>query len=391
VSPREVHRSESRHLGSAFSRIRDRVRRLPLRTRVGALAALGVGVAVLVTAIAAYVTVSVQLTNSVDENLRARAYNAVPGVLTDPGVLQEIPGEAFGASYLRVALLRSDNVALLPRGESTVPPLGDAELDVARGNRSESIRTASVNGQTYRVVAVPVAEDLAFVLAQSTETVDEVLDRLGLVSLLAGVLGIGLAARAGASIARAGLRPVEKLTAATEHVAATGSFDPIEVDGDDELARLAHSFNAMLAALDEARRRQRQLVADAGHELRTPLTSLRTNLDLLVQSDRQGGLNGEEREALLTDVRAQLEELSTLVIDLMELARDPQSQALFETVDFADIIRDALSRARRRAPDVTFSADLRSFLVDGDATLLTRAAINLLDNAAKWSPPGGTV
>ncbi|HEX6195439.1 MAG TPA: HAMP domain-containing sensor histidine kinase [Jiangellaceae bacterium] len=392
MKPREVLQSGRRYVASAFGRVRAGVRRLPLRTRVGALAALGVGLAILATAIAAYATVSVQLTNSVDQDLRARAYDAVPGVLTDPTELQEIPGEAFGASYLRVALLRSDNVAVSPRGESTIPPLGDDELDVARGITSENIRTASLDDQTYRVVAVPVTQDWAFVLAQSTETVDEVLQQLGLVSFLAGALGIGLAAWAGASIARAGLRPVERLTAAAEHVAETGSLDPITVDGgDDELARLAHSFNAMLAALDEARLRQRQLVADAGHELRTPLTSLRTNLDLLVQSDRQGGLDGADRTALLSDVRAQLEELSTLVVDLIELARDPQSQPPFEIVDFADLVRDALSRARRRAPDVTFSADLRPFLVDGDATLLTRAAINLLDNAAKWSPPGGTV
>lgn len=372
-------------------RVRDGVRRLPLRTRVGALAALGVGLAILVTAVAAYSTVRIQLTNSVDESLLARAYDSVSGVLSDTRELQEIPGEAFGASYLRVAVLRADNIAYSPRGESTVPPIGAAELAVAAGESTESIRTARLDGVSYRVVAVPASEDFAFVIAQSTETVDHVLDRLGLVSLLAGGLGIGLAAWSGASIARAGLRPVERLTAAAERVAATGALDPIEVEGDDELARLAHSFNAMLAALDEARRRQRQLVADAGHELRTPLTSLRTNLDLLAQSDRQGGLGDADRAALLSDVRAQLEELSTLVIDLMELARDPQSQASFELVDLADLVRDALGRARRRAPDVTFSADLRSFLVDGDATLLTRAAINLLDNAAKWSPQGGTV
>lgn len=388
---RSALQSITRAARTMQSRTRDSVRRLPLRTRVGALAALGVGLAILLTAVAGYTTVRVQLTNSLDEDLLSRAYSAVPGILGDPRELQDIPQEAFVASNLRVALLRADGVATSPRGESTAPPLGDEELEVASGERAASIRTDTLDGETYRIVAVPAAQNFAFVLAQSTETVDEVLDRLGLVSLLAGGLGVGLAAWSGASIARAGLRPVERLTAAAEHVAATGALDPIEVEGDDELARLAHSFNAMLAALDDARLRQRQLVVDAGHELRTPLTSLRTNLDLLEQSDRQGGLDDADRRALLTDVRAQLEELSTLVIDLMELARDPQSHAAFEVIDFADLVRDALGRARRRAPNVTFSAELRSFLVDGDATLLTRAAVNLLDNAAKWSPPGGTV
>jgi two-component system, OmpR family, sensor histidine kinase MprB len=375
--------------GPVLDQVRVGIRRLPLRTRIGALAAIAVGLAILLTAVAAYTTVRVQLTQSVDEDLLSRAYATVPGPLGDPAELTRVTPDAFVAANLRVAMVRADGVTSYPQGHA--PPLGDPELDVARGETDESIRTATLDGESYRVVAVPAAQDFALVLAQSTATVDRVLDRIGLVSVFAGGLGIGLAAWAGASVARAGLRPVQRLTSAAEHVAATGSLDPIEVEGDDELARLAHSFNAMLAALDEARARQRQLVADAGHELRTPLTSLRTNLDLLAQSDREGGLEPTERAALLHDVRAQLEELSTLVVDLMELSREGQPESALETLDFADVVRDALGRARRRAPDVTFAADLRSWVVDGDAQLLIRAAVNLLDNAAKWSPPQGTV
>lgn len=371
------------------ARVRENVRRMPLRRRVGVLAALGVGLAVLITAMAAYWTVRVQLTQSVDEDLLARAQAAVPGPLGNPSELTQLTPEPFVAAGLRVALMRSDGVASFPRGYA--PPLGEPELAVAQGNADQSIRTALLEGESFRVVAVPAASDFALVLAQSTATVDRVLDQLGLVSVIAGGLGIGLAAWAGASIARAGLRPVERLTAAAEHVAATGELDPIEIHGEDEIGRLAHAFNAMLTALEEARTRQRRLVADAGHELRTPLTSLRTNLDLLAQSDRQGGLDGAERAELIDDVRAQISELSTLVMDLMELSREDEPQAHYETVDLADIVRDALTRVRRRAPNITFSAELRPWLVEGDARLLGRAATNLLDNAAKWSPPGGTV
>lgn len=351
------------------------------------LAALGVGLAVLITAVAAYTTVRVQLTQSVDQNLLSRAHQAAPSGLVDAGALTRIPPEAFLAGDIRVARLNA-------AGEfesASAPPLGLPELAVARGESPQSIRTASLDGETYRVVAVPAGRDIALVLGQPTETVDRVLDRLGLVSLVAGGLGIGLASWAGASIARAGLRPVERLTAAAEHVAATGELDPIDVQGDDEIARLTRAFNAMLAALDEARTRQRRLVADAGHELRTPLTSLRTNLDLLAQSDRQGGLDGAERAELIDDVRAQITELSTLVTDLMELSREDAPQADLQSVDLADIVRDALTRVRRRAPNITFSADLRPWLLEGDAQLLGRAATNMLDNAAKWSPSGGTV
>jgi two-component system sensor histidine kinase MprB len=376
---------------SPLGRLQDAVRRLPLRTRVGALVAIAVGLAILLTAVASYVTVRAQLNQSVDDDLLARAHDAVPGPLANPEELRQFRAEAFVAANLQVALLRADGIAVSPQGELTAPPMGPDEVEIAAVQTGQSIRTATLDGESYRVVAVPAAENYALVLAQSTATVDRVLDRLGLVSLFAGGLGIGLAAWAGFSIARAGLRPVEQLTSAAEHVAATGALDPIEVSGDDELARLAHAFNAMLAALDEARARQRQLVADAGHELRTPLTSLRTNLDLLAQSDREGGLAPGDRADLLADVRAQLEELSTLVIDLMELARDAQPHTALTTFDFADVVADALNRARRRAPGVMFTAELDPWLVSGDAQLLTRAAMNLLDNAAKWSPPGGTV
>jgi len=372
-----------------FARLREGVRRMPLRRRVGVLAALGVGLAVLITAVAAYWTVRVQLTQSVDQNLLSRAHEGVTSRLGD--ALTRVPSEAFLAGDIRVASLRADGQAVSAEGEASAPPLGAPELEVASGQAAQSIRTANLDGVSYRVVAVPAGPNVALVLGQPTETVDRVLDRLGLVSLVAGGLGIGLASWAGASIARAGLRPVERLTAAAEHVAATGELDPIEVRGDDEIARLTHAFNAMLSALDEARTRQRRLVADAGHELRTPLTSLRTNLDLLAQSDREGGLDGAERAELIDDVRAQITELSTLVTDLMELSRENAPQADLQSIDLADVVRDALSRVRRRAPHIMFSADLRPWLLEGDAGLLGRAATNLLDNAAKWSPPAGTV
>lgn len=374
-----------------LARYRERVSRLPLRRRVAALAAIGVGLAVLLTATAAYVTVRVQLTRSVDDNLLDRARAAVSSPLGDPEILTRIPSDAILAADLRVALLGADNVARSPQGPQSAPPFGEQELAVARGEVDQSVRTARLDGESYRVVAVPAGRGAALVLGQPTETVDRVLGTLGWVSLVAGLGGIALAAWAGASIARTGLRPVERLTAAAEHVAETGRLDPIDVEGEDEIARLAHAFNAMLAALDEARLRQRRLIADSGHELRTPLTSLRTNIDLLAQSEREGGLDPAEKAGLIGDVRAQLEEMSTLVSDLMELAREDPPDADRETVDFADVVRDALTRVRRRAPEVTFSADLRSWTIEGDSSLLARAVTNLLDNAANWSPRPGTV
>jgi two-component system, OmpR family, sensor histidine kinase MprB len=369
--------------------------RMALRTRVSVLAAVGVGLAVLLTSVAAYATVLSQLNSQRDETLLERARAAVSTPLGDPRLLAQVPAAALGAADLRIALLRGrDGQAFSSQGQRSAPPLGAPELAVARGADEQSVRTASTGGEDFRVVAVPAGQQFALVLAQSTAETEQALRRLRLVLLLVGGAGVALAAYAGLVIARTGLRPVEQLTLAAENIAATERLDPIEVQGSDELARLTSAFNSMLAALAASRDRQRALVADAGHELRTPLTSLRTNLDLLAQSESGEGLGRVERAELVADVRAQVTELSDLVGDLVELSRTDEllsGTAMVETIDLADVVRRAVERVTRRAPAVRFVTDARPWLMPGDPQSLERAVTNLLDNAAKWSPAGGTV
>jgi two-component system, OmpR family, sensor histidine kinase MprB len=367
------------------------VRTFSLRARVGLLVAVGVGLAVALTSIAAYVTVRDQLHHKRDDALLARARAAVSSPLSDPRALAAIPPDALGAVDVRIGILPADGRGIVAPGGK--PPPGDpAELAVARGTSREAIITGSEDGQQFRVVAVPAGEGFALIFAQSTTEVEQTLDRLGLVLLLVGGVGVAIAAWAGAAIARAGLRPVERLTVAAENVAATQRLDAIEVHGSDEIARLTAAFNAMLAALAASRDRQRALVADAGHELRTPLTSLRTNLDLLAQNERQGGgLSNADRSEVLSDVRAQVTELSELVGDLVELAREDPPEPAREPVDLAEIVASAVERVARRAPDVHFDTECDPFVLSGDAAALERAVTNLLDNAAKWSPRPGVV
>jgi two-component system sensor histidine kinase MprB len=375
--------------GSLLAAARSAAARISLRSRIALLAAVAVGLAVAVTSAAAYATVRNRLHDSVDQNLLVRAKEAAASGLRNSSQLTQYPPGFLGAADIRIGMIRNDGETW--PGDEFAPPMGDAELGVARGLVGDSLRTASAGGVEYRVVSVPAAPGFALVLAQPTAATEELLDRLGLVLSVVGAVGVGLAALAGLAVARAGLRPVERLTAAAEHVAVTERLEPVEVRGHDELARLAASFNAMLAALKRSRDRQQQLVADAGHELRTPLTSLRTNLDLLVQSATRGGLSDSDRDELLADVRAQSEELTALVQDLVELARDEPPGAQVEELDFAEICERAVDRIKRRAPDLTFDAKLAPWTVRGDSTALERAVVNILDNAAKWSPPHGTV
>jgi two-component system sensor histidine kinase MprB len=213
------------------------------------------------------------------------------------------------------------------------------------------------------------------------------------VLLLIGGAGVLLAAIAGTAVARTGLRPVQRLTEATARVANTGDLTPIPVSGDDELARLTHSFNAMLGAVAESQERQRRLVADAGHELRTPLTSMRTNLELLLASERPNSptLSQEDKTEIQSDVRAQIDELTTLIGDLVELAREDAPQVVHEPVDLVEVVERSLDRARRRASNVTFDVQLQPWTLLGDSSALERAVLNLLDNAVKFSPSGSAV
>jgi two-component system sensor histidine kinase MprB len=369
-------------------------RRLSLRGRVAILVAAAVAVAVAATTVAAFFVVSTQVQSQFDQDLLGRARAAVGGALGNPNLLRQVDPSTLGE--VDVELLYADGDVLYPTG-GVRPPTGDLELTVARGQAGYSLRTAGVDGTTLRVVAVPVTDGLALVVAQSTESTDHTLRVLTLTLIGVGLVGVVLAAMAGLLVARAGLSPVEDLTAAAEDIARTEELVPIPVRGDDELARLTTAFNAMLTALDSSRSRQKQLVADAGHELRTPLTSLRTNLDLLVQNDRtapQDQLPSSDRSALLLDVRAQIEELSSLVGDLVELSRDDgpsTAAAQVEPVDLAEVVDRAVERVRRRAPRLAFDVQTTPWEVVGQPAALERALTNLLDNAAKWSPEGGTI
>jgi two-component system sensor histidine kinase MprB len=356
------------------------------------LTTIAVGVAVAFVAAGAYLTVRMQLQSALDESLLQRASTASTS-LCNPGM--DVPAEYLGTTNTWVFCVQGQHGFFIPGDSPQHPPqLGRTEQAVAEGRRSTSIRTvSSADGAlTWRVVAVARGDGKTMILAESLSTQQTLLRKLGIVMLLFGAAGVVAAAMAGWAVARNGLRPVRRLTASVEEIARTEDLRPMPVEGDDEIARLAAAFNQMLAALAGSRDRQRQLVADAGHELRTPLTSLRTNLDLLSQADSSaGGLPPEAREELLADVRAQIEEMTTLIGDLMELSRDEPLTHVVQSVDLTDVVDRCVARVRRRAPGARFDVHVEPWYVVGEESGIERAVTNLLDNAAKWSPPTGTI
>jgi two-component system, OmpR family, sensor histidine kinase MprB len=291
-----------------------------------------------------------------------------------------------------VQIVRVDDISPVRNGAPL--PVSTADAEVQSGERDDALRTATGPADIgpVRVYSIPVRTTIGpgvLQLALPLHDLNRTLGKLAFILFLVAACGIGLALLLGYLVARSSLAPVERLTRAAEHVAATQDLDAtIEVTGDDELARLAASFNAMLAALAASRRQQAQLVADAGHELRTPLTSLRTNIEVLM---KMHDLPETDRQALLGDVTAQLEELTTLVGDVVELARQDEQQPEPQDLRLDLIVNRAIERARRRAPSLHFDAGIEEGMVRGQPALLERAILNVFDNATKWSPPGAHV
>ena len=233
--------------------------------------------------------------------------------------------------------------------------------------------------------------------SQPYQPIDDSLSSLAWLLIVVSLLGIGGAATAGLLVARAALRPVDVLTSAVEHVARTEDLSVrMPVSGDDEIARLSESFNAMTAALQASRDEQKRLVDDAGHELRTPLTSLRTAIDLLIRSEESGrALPEGKRTELLTGARTQMRELTVLIADLLELSRPEQASQVTAPVALHEVAERAIERVRPRGAaretPVTITEDLRPWTTHGDSAALERAVVNLLDNAVKFAPPGSDV
>ena len=360
---------------------------LSLRWRVMLLAMSMVAMVVVLISTTVYAVVSAQLYGAVDNQLDSQAQFLANGGLLEADPYTAIQG--IGYSGVNAMFVGPGKPGYLAHVPGQTMPIGPEEHAVIRGELVMSKRTAS----DQRILAIHMHNGSSLIMSKSLKPTEAVMNKLKLVLLIVGGIGVAVAAVAGGMVTRAGLRPVGRLTEAAERVARTDDLRPIPVFGSDELARLTEAFNLMLRALAESRERQARLVTDAGHELRTPLTSLRTNVELLMASMEPGAppLPEQEMVGLRADVLAQIEELSTLVGDLVDLTRDDAGQVVHESVDMSEVIERSLERVRRRRNDIHFDVKVVPWQVYGDGAGLSRAVLNLRDNAAKWSPAGGHV
>jgi two-component system sensor histidine kinase MprB len=380
------------------------IRAMTLRKRLSLIAAASVGIAVLIAVVGCYMLVRHQLRSQVDNSLRAQA-----GAVLNHGQIAlgggfggfgDLPPNAGGPAPYAQIVVPNGGIEH-SQGGVTLPVTGTTNGVIASSDVNDSaLQDAWVGGSHLRMItfrdSLTDGTPVAVQIARPLSGVDNILSglRLALTLLLLG--GMAVAAILGRVASRRVLAPLSEVADVAQTIAETDDLSKrLNVHADDEVGQLATNFNSMLDrlessrdALDDSVRAQRQLVADASHELRTPVTSLRTNIEVLLAG---GELEAEDRRRLLADVVEQSEELSALVNDLIELARGDEPGADTDDVRLDGVAEESLARARRNAPSIHFDATLVPTLLDGVPERLARAINNLLDNAARHSPPGGTV
>lgn len=370
---------------------------MSLRTRLTFTVAAIVAVAVVGGAYAAQYSAKQALRNETDKFLRERA----------AGFVQQTPGDLGGdfggapadsddnrrRSYFEFDAVqqlidRFGNVTNTLPGQPALP-IDAGDRAIASTPSSARYRDVNLGGTEYRMITASVKGGGAVQIARRVSESDDVIDVLRNRLVLIALGCIGLAAVAAWLVMRRATRPIERLTETAEHIAATQDLTtPIPVQGDDEVGRLAASFNTMLIALDTSREQQQRLVVDASHELRTPLTAVRTNIDFLGHATT---LDAEQRAQLIGETRLELDELTNLVSEMVELATDVRSQEPIEAVHLGEVATDVAARFRRRTGKEIVVDIEGAGVIDGRRAMLDRAVSNLVDNALKFSPDGDAV
>jgi two-component system sensor histidine kinase MprB len=390
-----------------------------LRSRLALAAGVAVTLAVLAVTVTAYAGTKSELRGQLDSELRGLAGRAGPphgspsgaGIPGEPGGPQpgrgpgdggppgvgdeglalDHRGAGFGGAAGLVTLIHRDGSVYVPPTQTRRIPVDAQMRAIAKSGRGAFFTELRLSGTHLRMLVQGIGPDGAIGVALPMASVDNALSGELLLLLAIAAGGIALAAVLGILVARTALGPIARFTGQAETIAANPEqleHQRLEVAGHDELARLGRTFNTTLDALEHSIEAQRNLVADASHELRTPIATLRANLQLLREESR---LPAEDRAALREDMIAELDGLTALVADVVELARGSKPQTAPGDVRLDELVEETLTRTRRRAPQITLSAELEPTVIHGEEERIARGIANLLDNAVKYGGADGAV
>ena len=369
---------------------------MKLRTRFLIATSVIVFLTVGILSVAIYATVSKHLLSEVDNTLDARVVAIAESIRPRNNAA---PRNRRQRNPLEEALLpiRFDTVTQVidPRGNVVIAlgqvdlPISNEVIEMVSNPLAQRIRiTTQIDGVSYRILSVPIRRGGALQLGKDISDIESAKDGILLWLFVLGLLAIAASGSAGWFIARRTARPIQKLAAAAEHIAATRELTTtLEISGDSEVRQLAVSFNSMLGALRLSREQQQQLIQDASHELRTPLTSLRANSELLEREN----LDTETKNLILRDIRAEVDELAALTGELSSLASDQRLVEQLQIVNLGEAVEEVVDRACRRSGRIINLERKSPASIRVRPSQLDRAISNLIDNALKFSPLSGPV
>lgn len=295
-----------------------------------------------------------------------------------------------------------------PKSTYRSASLGDRNLPFwssTSGPQSRSFHSSEIDGESIRLVNVPLRPDIPgvdqtiaiLVVAAPSDRVDSTVEEIRKITALGAIIAVVVTVLGGWFLAGRALRPVERMRIEAENITSdrtTGRpilAERIKDPGtNDEISRLAQTFNELLDRIEAAFDTERRFIADASHELRTPLTAIRGNVDVLLrQADRAGAVAPEEMEAL-TDMQREADRMSRLLTDLLTLARADSASGddltTLSPVSLASPVYGAARTAQALAPDreiiVELDADPRTV---ANPDQIEQVALILLDNAIRHS------
>ena len=378
------------------------MRRLPIRWRLMVWHTAVMAVVVLAVGAGLYGLLRARLYQNFDEQLTDQAALTLASVRTDGGVPRLADNGTAGVpvDYV-VRLVDAEGGVILDTGEeiggSGVADLGN-EVAAALGGDTRYSAHSVEDGETLRMISVPVRRepggDIAGALqvGRDRAEIDEPLAELRRLLVIALPVMLAATAAGGYLLAARALAPVDEIAGLAGRIDATALHERLDLDlPDDELGRLARTFDAMLLRIEDAFERQRRFTADAAHEFRTPLAMMRSEIDLALHRPR----TAEEYRTALQSLEGDLGRLTTLVTRLLTLARADAGHVVAQRshVDLAAVVGVILDHYRQPAAraNITLVDERAAAVAMADEDLLIQALVNLIDNALVHTPDGGRI